>query len=151
MRKIIIYSLFTCLLISGCRTQGNRIDAFYFLNGKWNSSGTESYEYWNIQDHHLSGIALRMIENKLEKVDSMLIEERDGGFIMTLHIRYSRKQKAVYEFVSLKNGGYFKNNSVFPNQISYQPQKNTRNIIVKAGEDIFKNKNSFEFLYVPVD
>ncbi len=134
----------------GCTTKTLKVEDYIFLQGKWNSAGTDSYEEWYYDGKTLNGVSSRVIKNELVKVDSMQICTLNNELVMNLHLKYTEKGKATYVLQKSENNDYFfYSKTDYPNQILYRKQSGTKNLIVKAGENVFDPKKSFEFLYIP--
>ena len=154
MRNTLYLMLALISLMNSCKLHQPQLQDFSFLQGHWNSSGTDAYEYWTLKKDTLKGVSLRIIDNQLTKVDSMHIVQSDGKILMILHLAYSQKKKVIYTLVEHGKGDkaewFFQNTNAFPQQIRYQKQTGSENMLVSAGEDIFNHKQAFDFLYVPV-
>ena len=145
--------LFGLLILSSfnaCKDKKLHIGDYSFIVGNWNSAGTDSYENWISNGKGYSGVAMRIINNQLTKVDSMLLVEENGTVQMILHVAYSTKKKSVYTLVGNSvEVAYFLNDSTFPNQIAYRPKIGSNNLVVAAGANLQTKEKAFEFLYVP--
>ena len=147
--------LFVILLIStcfvACKPKTLTLNDVSFLTGSWSSAGTDVFEKWERHGAVMEGSSYRLIRNVVEKVDSMTVHEKGGQLVMTVHIRYSKKNTVAYLSEITQSGFIFKNDSSYPKQISYARQSTSQNLIVMAGDDLAVKDKHFEFLFVPVD
>lgn len=150
MNKILTVFVMGVYLMA-CKQKELTLKDVAFLKGSWSSAGTDVFEKWDVKEQVIEGSSYRVINNVIQKVDSMTVKEAEGRLVMTVHIRYSKKNEVSYFSEFSKEGFIFKNDTCYPKQIAYSRQPASKNLIVMAGDDLTIKDKHFEFLFVPSD
>nr|HPI54349.1 hypothetical protein [Chitinophagaceae bacterium] len=85
MRRIFVSILISTCFVA-CKPKTLSLNDVSFLTGSWSSAGTDVFEKWQRRGSVMEGSSYRLINNVVEKVDSMTVHEKDGQLVMTVHI-----------------------------------------------------------------